>query len=76
MPSLFQDRQILEYSTVLGPEGDRGRQGTGVVAAFKLLCINPVANSEILINSSPIHETRVWSWPMARPSAGSAESMA
>ena len=59
MPSLFQDRQILEYSTVLGPGGDRGRQGTGVVAAFKLLCINPVANSEILINSSPIHETRL-----------------
>ena len=59
MPDLLKGRQMLTYDAVLGPGNGRGRNGTGVVARFRLHCVEAVAHAEILIDSSPIYETRL-----------------
>jgi hypothetical protein len=56
-PGLSPDEQLLTYSLVLGPGGRRGRTGTGVVARFELLCLQPVAATTIAILSDPVYES-------------------
>ena len=49
----------LEFAQVVGVGTDRGRQGAGVVASFKLLCVRPVLNGQVRVDDSPIRETRL-----------------
>ena len=51
--------QPLEYSTVLGLGSNRRRTGTGVVATFSLLCIQPIINGQIRLENNPARETRL-----------------
>lgn len=52
------DYQLLEFTTLLGPEGSRGRTGSGSIACFQLVCETPSVGS-IRLHHSPIHESRI-----------------
>ena len=59
IPDLSDDQQMLSYAAILGPGARRGRTGSGVVARFELLCLEPVHHARISIQSNPIRETRL-----------------
>lgn len=59
VPDLSEDQLMLSYAAILGPGARRGRTGSGVVARFELLCLEPVHHARIAIKSSPIRETRL-----------------
>jgi len=58
-PEMPDSQQMLSYAAILGPGARRGRTGSGAVARFVLLCIEPVEDAQIAIRSTPIHETRL-----------------
>jgi len=51
--------QQLEYAAVIGGAGNRIRTGSGVLATFQLVCIQPIDNGLIRIDDNPIRETRL-----------------
>ncbi len=51
--------QQLEYAAVIGGAGDRIRSGSGVLATFQVLCIQPIDNGLINIEDNAILETRL-----------------
>ena len=59
VPNFIGDVQLLSYATLLGPGENRSRTGTGVVATFHLLCVQPVAAAHIDVVRNPIYETRL-----------------
>jgi hypothetical protein len=58
-PDMPNDQQLLSYAAIVGPGARRGRSGSGAVARFTLLCVEPVQDARITIRSTPIHETRL-----------------
>ena len=56
--SSFEGQQ-LEYALVLGGVGDRVRTGTGVIATFQLVCVQPIDFGQIRIDDNAILETRL-----------------
>lgn len=56
--SLFPGQQ-LEYALVLGGVGDRVRTGSGVIATFQLVCVQPIDFGQIQIDDNAILETRI-----------------
>ena len=53
------DKYMLSYAAVVGPGEDRARTGQGVVACFKVLCLEATEQAPIGITSNPILETRL-----------------
>ncbi|MBT4977059.1 MAG: hypothetical protein HOL51_27990 [Gemmatimonadetes bacterium] len=51
--------QQLEYAVVIGGAGNRVRTGSGVLATFQLLCIQPIDNGQINIEDNAVLETRL-----------------
>jgi hypothetical protein len=51
--------QQLEYAAVIGGAGNRVRTGSGVLATFQLLCIQPIDNGQINIEDNAVLETRL-----------------
>ncbi len=51
--------QQLEYAAVIGGAGNRVRTGSGVLATFQVLCIQPIDNGQINIEDNAILETRL-----------------
>jgi len=51
--------QQLEYALVVGGVGDRVRSGTGVIATFQLVCVQPIDFGQIQIDDNAILETRL-----------------
>ena len=51
--------QQLEYAAVIGGAGNRVRTGSGVLATFQLLCVQPIDNGLINIEDNAILETRL-----------------
>ena len=51
--------QQLEYAAVIGGAGNRVRTGSGVLATFQLLCVQPIDNGRINIEDNAVLETRL-----------------
>ncbi|MBT3343601.1 MAG: hypothetical protein HN404_11440, partial [Gemmatimonadetes bacterium] len=51
--------QQLDYGAVIGFGGDRERTGSGVIATFSLLCLQPIESGSLEIDDNPIRETRL-----------------
>ena len=51
--------QQLEFSAVIGLGSDRNRTGSGVVATFQLVAVQPIENGQIKIDDNPIRETKL-----------------
>lgn len=47
----------MQYSAVIGAGSDRRRGGSGVVGTFRLRCVKPVLNGNVLIDDNPVLET-------------------
>ena len=44
---------------MVGGGANRERSGTGLVASFSLVCVQPIENGQIAVDDSPIRETRL-----------------
>ena len=53
------DVQLLSFAIVMGPGGNRGRNGAGVLATFRLRCVEPMAAANIDIVSNTVHESKL-----------------
>ncbi len=51
--------QQLEYGVVIGGGSDRVRTGSGVVATFQLVCVQPIDFGQIQVNDNAVLETRL-----------------
>ncbi|MBT3344342.1 MAG: hypothetical protein HN712_28515 [Gemmatimonadetes bacterium] len=51
--------QMMEYAALLGPQLERARSGSGIVASFRLVCPLTPTDCTIAIHQDPIHETRL-----------------
>ena len=56
--SSFEGQQ-LEYGIVVGGGGNRVRTGSGVVATFQLVCVQPIDFGQIQVNDNAVLETRL-----------------
>lgn len=52
------DWQLLEYTALLGPGNERRRSGSGLVACFRLRCLD-TASRQVQLYHSPVHESRL-----------------
>jgi hypothetical protein len=51
--------QQLDFSAVIGLGSNREQVGSGVVATFQLIALQPVENGQIKIDDNPIRETKL-----------------
>lgn len=51
--------QQLNFGAVIGLGSDRNRTGSGVVATFQLVAVQPIENGELKIDDNAIRETRL-----------------
>ena len=51
--------QMMKYAALLGPELERARSGSGIVASFRVVCPPTPTDCTIGIHQDPIHETRL-----------------
>ena len=51
--------QQLQFSAVIGVGSDRNRTGSGVVATFQMIAVQPIENGRVSIDDNPVQETKL-----------------